>query len=180
MRLARGNHVLICTKEDESGEGAERQSLQPFLLELESRFAPNDRIQRECKFEVFSAGYGDGDDQLTTCTKLALDHIDIDLENVQGFDSNAFTMKLFDDNDDLIYFHVVFTGETPGRRGGGGKRYSFAEIVGKDKPEEVRMWKEMDEESENCTVENCIFCTGMWHPLSGGFCGYKRKKKNRR
>ncbi|XP_025882341.1 uncharacterized protein [Oryza sativa Japonica Group] len=125
-------------------------------------------------------GYGDGDDQLTTCTKLALDHIDIDLENVQGFDSNAFTMKLFDDNDDLIYFHVVFTGETPGRRGGGGKRYSFAEIVGKDKPEEVRMWKEMDEESENCTVENCIFCTGMWHPLSGGFCGYKRKKKNRR
>lgn len=74
---------------------------------------------------------------------------DIDLENVQGFDSNAFTMKLFDDNDDLIYFHVVFTGETPGRRGGGGKRYSFAEIVGKDKPEEVIMWKEMDEESES-------------------------------
>uniref|UniRef100_A0A0E0LCW5 DUF3615 domain-containing protein n=1 Tax=Oryza punctata TaxID=4537 RepID=A0A0E0LCW5_ORYPU len=121
-------------------------------------------------------GYGHGDNQLTTCTKLALDHIDIDLENVQGFDSNAFTMKLFDDKDDLIYFHVVFTGETPGRCDD-GKRYFFAEIVGKDKPEEVRMWKEMDEESENCTVENCIFCTGMWHPLSGGSCGYKRKKK---
>uniref|UniRef100_A0A0E0E349 Uncharacterized protein n=1 Tax=Oryza meridionalis TaxID=40149 RepID=A0A0E0E349_9ORYZ len=113
MRLARGNHVLICTKEDESGEGAERQSLQPFLLELESRFAPNDRIQRECKFEVFSAGHHAWDTVLSQDMGMVM----------------------------------ISSPHAP---------------------------------SWHCTVENCIFCTGMWHPLSGGFCGYKRKKKNRR
>ncbi|KAF0901893.1 hypothetical protein E2562_006503 [Oryza meyeriana var. granulata] len=54
----------------------------------------------------------------------------------RGFDSNAFDMKLFDDKDDSIYFHVMFTGETRGHNN--GSRYFFAEIVGEDKPAKWR------------------------------------------
>uniref|UniRef100_A0A0D9WRG8 Uncharacterized protein n=1 Tax=Leersia perrieri TaxID=77586 RepID=A0A0D9WRG8_9ORYZ len=32
----------------------------------------------------------------------------------------------------------------------------------------------------NYSVENCAFCTGLWHPMSGGFCGHKREKRKNR
>uniref|UniRef100_A0A0E0H4Q7 DUF3615 domain-containing protein n=1 Tax=Oryza nivara TaxID=4536 RepID=A0A0E0H4Q7_ORYNI len=91
--------------------------------------------------------------QTSTCAGLAIQYYEdnegVKLKEVSLVDSHVFECKWVDPNDDRLCFHVSFKAKAPSYP---TKKFFFAEVVGRDS-----------------TVNNCRFCTGLWHPMDGGF-----------
>ncbi|XP_052154091.1 uncharacterized protein LOC127772142 [Oryza glaberrima] len=110
--------------------------------------------------------------QTSTCAGLAIQYYEdnegVKLKEVSLVDSNVFECKWVDPNDDRLCFHVSFKAKAPSYP---TKKFFFAEVVGRGHPQEVTSCTILTSKDDS-TVNNCRFCTGLWHPMDGGFIGY--------
>ncbi|KAM0911305.1 hypothetical protein ACQ4PT_013570 [Festuca glaucescens] len=97
-----------------------------------------------------------------------------DLSEVAGIDSHWFDMKWVDaENEVDKCIHVNFTGTVDGCTS-----TFFAELVGPGYPGlVVKMCVEC---GPGDAMHNCRFCSGLWHPMEGGFHGQKKVKSRRK
>lgn len=102
--------------------------------------------------------------QTNTCAEMAARfyynklHPGEFLNDLEAMDSHTFDRRYYDAADDKAYFHVNFTAKTPSRAS--PSSIFFAELSGVHGPEEVNMCVQLDAGE----MDNCIFCTGIWHP----------------
>uniref|UniRef100_A0A0E0DUD0 DUF3615 domain-containing protein n=1 Tax=Oryza meridionalis TaxID=40149 RepID=A0A0E0DUD0_9ORYZ len=97
----------------------------------------------------------------------------------RGLDSHMFAFKWIDRwvdlSDKRFCFHANFTANVwslSEEQNEGDAKLFFVEVIGVDKPDYVTQCLDISKWNER-SVKNCRFCTGLWHPVAGGFNGEK-------